>query len=96
MVLLFGHCSPVVLESAVQACAVALEQVLAINGTEHLHLFDQRLQVIERSAGFWIGCATGAWVFSAERVNDFATPCVMNLMCRVVLFLSVSFAVAVG
>ena len=32
----------------------------------------------------------------AECVNDFATPCVINLMCMVVLFQSVSFARAVG
>ena len=32
----------------------------------------------------------------AERVNDFATPCFMNLRCRVVLFQSGSFARAVG
>jgi NADH:ubiquinone reductase (H+-translocating) len=31
-----------------------------------------------------------------ERVNDFATPCFMNLRCRVVLFQSDSFAWAVG
>ncbi len=31
-----------------------------------------------------------------ECVNDFATPCVINLMCMVVLFQSVSFARAVG
>ena len=31
-----------------------------------------------------------------ERVNDFATPCFMNLRCRVVLFQSGSFARAVG
>jgi DNA replication protein DnaC len=33
---------------------------------------------------------------AAERVNDFATPCFMNLRCRVVLFQSGSFAWAVG
>ena len=33
---------------------------------------------------------------NAERVNDIATPCVMNLLCRVVLFQSASFAQAVG
>ena len=32
----------------------------------------------------------------AERVNEIATPCVMNLLCRVVLFQSASFALAVG
>jgi hypothetical protein len=32
----------------------------------------------------------------AERVNDFATPCFMNLRCRVVLFQSGSFARSVG
>ena len=32
----------------------------------------------------------------AECVNDFATPCFMNLLCRVVLFQSVSFALVVG
>jgi len=31
-----------------------------------------------------------------ECVNDFATPCFMNLRCRVVLFQSVSFGLAVG
>ena len=31
-----------------------------------------------------------------ERVNDFATPFFMNLRCRVVLFQSASFALAVG
>ena len=34
--------------------------------------------------------------FSAECVNDFATPCFINLRCRVVLFQSVSFGLAVG
>ena len=33
---------------------------------------------------------------TAERVNDFATPCFINLLCRVVLFQSVSFPLAVG
>ena len=32
----------------------------------------------------------------AECVNDFATPCFINLLCRVVLFQSVSFPLAVG
>ena len=32
----------------------------------------------------------------AECVNDFATPCVINLLCRVELFESTSFALAVG
>ena len=32
----------------------------------------------------------------SERVNEIATPCVMNLLCRVVLFQSASFALAVG
>ena len=31
-----------------------------------------------------------------ERVNDFATPGFINLRCRVVLFQSASFALAVG
>ncbi len=31
-----------------------------------------------------------------ERVNDFAAPCVINLLCRIVLFQSGSFALAVG
>ena len=31
-----------------------------------------------------------------ECVNDIATPCVINLLCRVVLFQSASFALAVG
>ena len=31
-----------------------------------------------------------------ERVNDFATPCVINLLCKFVLFQSVSFALSVG
>lgn len=35
-------------------------------------------------------------VVRAERVNDFAAPCVINLLCRVVLFQSGSFALAVG
>jgi hypothetical protein len=35
-------------------------------------------------------------IMSAECVNDFATPCVINLLCRVVLFLSHSFAQAEG
>jgi hypothetical protein len=34
--------------------------------------------------------------FRPERVNDFATPCFINLRCRVVLFQSLSFALAVG
>ena len=33
---------------------------------------------------------------SAECVNDFATPCFINLLCRVVLFQSASFLLAVG
>ena len=32
----------------------------------------------------------------AERVNDFATPCFMNLLCKVVLLESASFAASVG
>ena len=32
----------------------------------------------------------------SECVNDFATPCFINLLCRVVLFQSVSFDQAVG
>ena len=32
----------------------------------------------------------------AECVNDFATPCFINLLCRVVLFRSVSFALSEG
>ena len=36
------------------------------------------------------------WSIKAECVNDFATPCVINLLCRVVLFQSVSFALVVG
>ena len=38
----------------------------------------------------------GALHIRAERVNDFATPCFINLLCRVVLFQSVSFPLAVG
>ena len=32
----------------------------------------------------------------SERFNDIATPCVINLLFRVVLFQSASFALAVG
>ena len=39
---------------------------------------------------------TGATGAAAECVNDFATPCFMNLRYRVVLFQSLSFALAVG
>ena len=35
-------------------------------------------------------------VLVAERVNDFAAPCFMNLRCRVVLFQLASFALMVG
>lgn len=34
--------------------------------------------------------------FGAERVKDFATPCFINLRCKVVLFQSASFVLAVS
>jgi hypothetical protein len=41
-------------------------------------------------ASVWLICGVGTviwlWRAAAERVNDFATPGVMNLLCRVAVF----------
>jgi hypothetical protein len=55
---------------------------VVVEGWQTLKLFDPEINRLLSSP--------------TERVNDFATPCFMNLRCRVVLFQSGSFARSVG
>lgn len=63
------------------------EQGDRYEGDEKLKVFQEMPQIATEG---------GSEVDATECVNDFATPCVINLMCMVVLFQSVSFARAVG
>ena len=83
---------------------IALFAQLRVLGNLNVHQ-RQRLRghLLGRLWGDAGGIANAAIDFPAtlddtrsERVNEIATPCVMNLLCRVVLFQSASFALAVG
>ena len=57
-----------------------------------------RKSISMQSKTDWARLKTGvqAKMPTPERVNDFATPCVINLLCRVVLFRAFSFPRVVG
>lgn len=61
-----------------------------------INMNETRLCTIEQIEEFLSASAEVDFSAHAERVNDFATPCFMNLLYRVVLFQSFSFPQVAG